>query len=154
MLFRSVSQSRYPPAIVGNIKVVVEDINVTALSHNNANCCSRRFCACTNLIAFNDGSLTTVHTNTTALGRRIIWFDGLDEVRKKVLVDMAFNMGMKTLKTFKNTLKMVANGDYDGASKGMLQSKWAKQVGKRAERLAHMMRTGKDYDSDGGLSGC
>ena len=57
------------------------------------------------------------------------WFDGLDEVRKKVLTDMTFNMGMETLRTFKNTLKMVANGDYDGASKGMLQSKWAKQVG-------------------------
>lgn len=79
------------------------------------------------------------------------WFDGLDEIRKKVMVDMAFNMGMRTLRTFKNTLKMVANRDYDGASKGMLQSRWAKQVGKRAERLAHMMRTGKDYDSDGGF---
>jgi hypothetical protein len=27
----------------------------------------------------------------------------------------------------------------------MLQSKWAEQVGRRAERLAAMMETGKDY---------
>jgi lysozyme len=37
---------------------------------------------------------------------------------------------------------MVERGDYAGAAHNMLQSKWARQVGRRATRLAAMMRTG------------
>ena len=82
-----------------------------------------------------------------ALERRLPWFGELDAIRKRVLIDMAFNMGIATLMTFKNTLKMIEQGDYVGASKGMMSSKWAKQVKGRAERLSKMMATGKDYDA-------
>lgn len=71
------------------------------------------------------------------------WYGSLDDVRQRVLVNMAFNMGIAGLLGFKNTLAMVERGDYAGAAKGMLASKWAGQVGERAKRLATMMETGK-----------
>jgi len=71
------------------------------------------------------------------------WYSGLDDVRQRVLVNMAFNLGIAGLLGFKNTLAMIERGDYAGAAKGMLASKWATQVGERAKRLATMMETGK-----------
>lgn len=72
------------------------------------------------------------------------WYSRLDDVRQRVLVNMAFNLGIAGLLGFKNTLAMVESGNYVGAAKGMLASKWATQVGERARRLARMMETGKD----------
>jgi lysozyme len=69
----------------------------------------------------------------------------LSEVRQKVLLDMCFNLGIAGLKKFKRTLGYVAAGEYDKAAAAMLESKWARQVGKRAHRLAEMMRSGNDY---------
>ena len=77
------------------------------------------------------------------LDHHLPWWQHLDEVRQNVLADMCFNMGITTLKTFRNTLGMMKRGDYEGASEGMLASLWATQVGQRAERLAEMMRTGE-----------
>lgn len=71
------------------------------------------------------------------------WYSRLDDVRQRVLVNMAFNLGIGGLLGFKNTLAMIERGDYAGAAKGMLNSKWATQVGERAKRLATMMETGK-----------
>lgn len=71
------------------------------------------------------------------------WYSRLDDVRQRVLVNMAFNLGIAGLLGFKNTLAMIERGDYAGAAKGMLNSKWAGQVGERAKRLAIMMETGK-----------
>jgi lysozyme len=73
------------------------------------------------------------------------FFTALDHVRQKVLLDMCFNLGIAGLKKFKRTLGYVAAGEYDKAAAAMLESKWARQVGKRAHRLAEMMRSGNDY---------
>lgn len=70
------------------------------------------------------------------------WVNGLNAWRKAVLLDMAFNMGIPTLKTFKFTLYDVANGDFAKASERMLKSKWAGQVKRRADVLAEVMRLG------------
>lgn len=72
------------------------------------------------------------------------WFEQLDNIRQRVLVDMAFNLGIDGLLAFKQTLAAIASGDYDRAATEMLNSRWAAQVGERARRLARMMRTGKD----------
>ena len=74
------------------------------------------------------------------------WFQAVrdNEVRQRVLIDMAFNMGLAGLKTFKRTLEAVEDGDFELASQMMLQSKWSGQVGKRATRLAAMMLSGQD----------
>jgi lysozyme len=70
------------------------------------------------------------------------WWTGLDEVRQRVLANMAFNMGVQGLLQFTNTLTAVREGRYEDAASGMLASLWAKQVGPRAIRLADMMRQG------------
>ena len=76
--------------------------------------------------------------------RKLPWVADLDDVRQRVLIDMAFNLGISGLLTFKNTLAAIKRGDYEKAAPMMLDSKWATQVGKRAERLSTMMLTGKD----------
>lgn len=69
-------------------------------------------------------------------------FDTLSEPRKAVLVIMAFNLGQARLAGFVNTLGAIADGRWDDAAEGMLASKWAVQVGARAQRLAKAMREG------------
>lgn len=69
-------------------------------------------------------------------------FAGLDGPRKGVLVNMAFNLGRKRLSGFRKFLDAVNSGDYEYAAHEMLDSKWAKQVGKRAQRLAFRMSEG------------
>lgn len=71
------------------------------------------------------------------------WYGQLDDARKGVLLNMAFQMGITGLLGFKNTLEMVRNGDYEGAARGMLNSKWAKQTPNRAHRLSRQMATGE-----------
>jgi lysozyme len=70
-------------------------------------------------------------------------YNGLDDVRKSVLLNMCFNLGIKGLLEFKNTLAFIAAGDWERAANGMLASKWAKQVGRRAIELSEMMRKGQ-----------
>jgi len=67
----------------------------------------------------------------------------IDEVRKSVLLNMCFNMGIKGLLSFKNTLAFIEVGDWERAANNMLVSKWAKQVGRRAIELSELMRKGK-----------
>ncbi len=70
------------------------------------------------------------------------WWRALDEVRQRVVANMAFNMGVDGLLTFVNTLKAIQSGNYRGAAVGMRASQWAVEVGARAVRLADAMQTG------------
>ena len=70
-------------------------------------------------------------------------YNGLDEVRKSVLLNMCFNLGISGLLGFKNTLAFVKAGDWERAANNMLVSRWAKQVGRRAIELSELMRKGK-----------
>lgn len=82
------------------------------------------------------------------LALELPWVAKLDPVRRRVLQNMAFNLGVgsatsgKGLLGFKNTLEYVRRGLYARAAEGMMASKWASQVGDRADRLARQMRTG------------
>lgn len=76
--------------------------------------------------------------------KNIKFINDIDDIRKVVLCDMAFNLGMSGLLKFKHMLKAVELGKYEMASSEMLNSKWAQQVGQRAIDLANMMRQGKD----------
>lgn len=76
------------------------------------------------------------------LDEKLPWWRGMSEARQQVIANMAFNMGIETLLTFKNTLAAMKDGRYSEAANGMLASKWALQVGARAQRLAKMMREG------------
>lgn len=85
---------------------------------------------------------------SSELERRLPWIEGLDEVRTRVLLDMAFNLGSAGLMKFQNTLRYVSEGRYDLAAQEMLDSKWARQVGRRAQRLSKMMESGKDREAE------
>ena len=83
----------------------------------------------------------------TVMSELDIWWGGwreLDEVRQRVLADMMFNMGRPTLNKFENFRAALVDGNYEQASVEMLDSRWAEQVGQRAQRLAGMMATGED----------
>ncbi|MGN7613057.1 glycoside hydrolase family protein [Magnetococcales bacterium HHB-1] len=71
------------------------------------------------------------------------WFETLDETRKRVLIDMSFNVGLTTLCRFKRMLRAIEAGNYSLAAKEMLDSRWARQVGQRATKLSRMMSTGE-----------
>lgn len=82
----------------------------------------------------------------TALGQvlnHLPWTMKLDEARRGVLVNMAFNVGIGALLGFNKTLGFVESGEYSSAADEMLNSDWATQVGDRAKRLAEQMRTGQ-----------
>lgn len=68
-------------------------------------------------------------------------FDKLSEVRKAVLVNMCFNLGRDRAAQFKKLRKAVLDEDWAQAAVEMLNSKWASQVGHRADRLAKQMET-------------
>lgn len=72
------------------------------------------------------------------------WFNGLDDMRQRVLVDLVFNIGLPRLRGFRLMLAAVEAGDFEEASQQMLDSLWAHQVGHRAIRLAQMMATGRE----------
>lgn len=74
-----------------------------------------------------------------ALQVALPWFPTLSEARKGVLLNMAFQLGISGLLKFKNTLKMIEQGEYAKASNAMLDSEWAKQTPERARRLSLQM---------------
>ena len=76
---------------------------------------------------------------------RYAWYRQLDPVRQKVMIDMAYNLGMAGLLKFRKMIAALELGDYQAAADQMLDSRWARQVKTRADRLAEMMRTGEDY---------
>jgi len=80
-------------------------------------------------------------------------YQQLDEIRQRVVLDMAFNLGFRAL-SFKDTIAAIKIRNWSKAVRCMFRSKWANQVddgeGKkfgRADRLAQMMLTGVDYTS-------
>lgn len=79
---------------------------------------------------------------TADLDRAMPWWSQMSDARQNVLANMCFNMGLAKLSGFVNTLGAMQAGQYDAAADGMLASKWAVQVGARAQRLAATMRTG------------
>jgi GH24 family phage-related lysozyme (muramidase) len=69
------------------------------------------------------------------------WPD-LDDNRAAALVDMAYNMGLGTLLTFRNTLGFMAGHRWIEAAHAILDSQYAIDVGKRAHRIAQMIASG------------
>jgi len=73
------------------------------------------------------------------------WFQALDPVRQKVILDMRFNLGLKGLLKFRKMIAALKVKDYKEAARQMEDSLWYKQVGNRGKRLVKMMQTGFDY---------
>jgi len=74
------------------------------------------------------------------LATRQPWVLAAPEAVQEALLNMAFNLGVAGLMQFTTTLGHLQTGRYAEAAGAMLASKWARQVGKRAERLAGQVR--------------
>jgi lysozyme len=84
------------------------------------------------------------------LTRKLPWFQDLDDVRKGVLINMAFQLGVEGLLGFSRTLEQVRLGNYWRAAMYMLASKWAiYDTPKRAKRMSKQMETGVWQYADG-----
>lgn len=80
------------------------------------------------------------------LASEYAWFNGLDDVRKDAIIDIAFNLGATRLRGFRRALTAMEAGDYTEASTEFLDSRWAKQVGGRALELTDMIASGEYAD--------
>ena len=60
---------------------------------------------------------------------------------QNAVIDMAFNLGYPRLSKFKDFRNSLNQRNYKQASKDMLNSLWAKQVGKRATYLADLVKS-------------
>lgn len=69
------------------------------------------------------------------------WFAELNEARQIALIDMCF-MGFKKFLSFKKMISYLASHDYNNAAIELLDSAYAKQVGKRAIDLATIIKLG------------
>lgn len=76
------------------------------------------------------------------LDNALPWWRNLSYVRQRALANMCYNLGITRLLGFKNTLSYIQSARWKDAAQGMMSSKWAKQVGNRATRLAEMMVKG------------
>ncbi len=77
------------------------------------------------------------------VNRAFPWFAQLNPVRKNVVLNMVFNIGLPRFRQFKKTIAAIKAKDWEEAASQMLDSRWARQVGRRARELAAMMKTGK-----------
>jgi len=86
----------------------------------------------TMLIEARDASLTSA----------LPFYRDLSIPRQDALINMAFQLGVNGLLKFKNMLRCLEAGDYEGAAKEALDSRWAKQTPQRAARVALQLEQG------------
>lgn len=70
------------------------------------------------------------------------FFKELDDERQYALIDMAFNLGVSGLLRFSKMLEAIKNKKYNQAAKECLNSKYAKDVPQRANRIAKTIASG------------
>jgi lysozyme len=120
----SVRNEKYPAGILTiGIGRNLEDTGITA---------AEAYYLCNNDI---DGAMAD-------LDHAAPWWQFLDEVRQRVLLNMCFNMGVARLLKFRNMLGALQRREWDKAADEMKSSAWYAQTGVRAERLEQAMRTG------------
>ncbi len=68
-------------------------------------------------------------------------FDELPEEAQQVIANMMFNLGRPRLSAFKGMKAGVDARDWNEAADQMVDSRWYRQVGARAERLVERIRS-------------
>jgi len=67
-------------------------------------------------------------------------FDDLPEEAQQIIANMMFNLGRPRLSKFVGMKRGVDAKDWNSAADEMVDSRWYRQVGARAERLVNRMR--------------
>lgn len=75
------------------------------------------------------------------LDRNAAWWRDLPDDCQRGLANMCFNLGWPRLSGFRNMLAALEDGDYDEAAVQALDSRWARQVKGRADRIADLFRS-------------
>ena len=78
----------------------------------------------------------------TLLQRIIIafpWFKDADNIIKKVVINMCYQLGLRGFSKFKQTIYYLETEQYEEASLEMLDSLWAKQTPNRAKELSEQI---------------
>ena len=84
----------------------------------------------------------TVHV----CGAHDIDFDNLPENIQHVLVNMCFNLGAPRLSKFRKFIAAINDEQWIEASVEMMDSRWANQVGPRAERLKEIVLSQANWE--------
>lgn len=84
-----------------------------------------------------------IQAKTAAVLEALPWVAGLDDARRGVIINMAFQLGINGLLQFKNTLAFIEKKNYISAASGMGNSLWAKQTPARCARLQKQIITGE-----------
>lgn len=71
-------------------------------------------------------------------------WDALNDVRKRAVTDLTYNLGTSGLSKFKNFIAFMKVADYTRAASELTNSTWFTQVGQRGPRIVQMIATGKD----------
>ncbi len=66
------------------------------------------------------------------------WFDDIPEPVQEGLIYMCFQLGMPTLKKFKNCLAAIEEGNYAEAADHCLDSNWNKQTPRRVNIVCNL----------------
>jgi lysozyme len=77
------------------------------------------------------------------LTRLLPIFHSIQGPRREALLNMAFNLGSHGLIKFRRMWAAIGRHDWESASLEAADSKWAKQVGRRATELVEQIRTGE-----------
>lgn len=67
----------------------------------------------------------------------------LDPIRRLVIIDLIFNMGLSTVQTFHNMLFALSRNNYKSAGIHLLDSKYSLDVPSRAINNANLLATGR-----------
>jgi len=76
----------------------------------------------------------------TELSSRLDFIESMPVNIRKVLLEMAYNLGVHGLLGFHRMLDAMKRGDWNEAAKEGLNSRWHKQVKSRAENLMNIVR--------------
>lgn len=87
-----------------------------------------------------------IKISTKELYTAFNWYHHLSDARQAVLLGMHYNLGLPRLLSFRKMIAALSQKNYMQASSEMLDSKWARQVGIRARRLATMMASDRMPD--------
>jgi len=73
---------------------------------------------------------------------RFYWYNGLDEIRRSVIIDVAFNIGVESLLHFPKMISALVAKDWSTASQELLDSDAARLNKVRYTVLAEVLKTG------------
>jgi lysozyme len=68
------------------------------------------------------------------------WYDLAPEPIQRASCNLCFNIGINRLLGFKKTIAFLKEKKYEEASKEILNSKWASQVGQRSTRISNLIK--------------